>query len=221
MELRIKNIKRVFSHEAGAIFDISIESEKFFYCTYKSLWRHDDEQIFVSENCKELKLEKEVLVLDSLMELNPNSKASLSAIYKRAPIAYSNDERKKLIQEINEAISRLLFDISEDFSQSMSFDDTIDISKIMQIASFKYEQEDSASFFDAFRTFIKASIDACSYHYVVTRDLFSFMDEKDILNLKSELQAMGLTLLNFASHHAHKEMSNIERITIDSSLCEF
>lgn len=220
MELRIKGIDRPFEFSPGALFELIVESPTFLYKLVKAFWNYDDETIVVADGAKIGKTQKEILYVDSFCDLNPNSKTALTVLYKNAEKGHMNELRRQELNDIGEKISSLLFDVSTDFNQSVEFDSQIDLGKLMQLTSFKYANNEDCAFFSDFLTFVKASTDSSSFRFLVTRDLFSFLNPEFAIPLSRELGNYGISLLDISAYCKNGLLNDAKIRIIDQSLCE-
>ena len=74
--LKIKNIKKDFIIEAGKIYSINIENARFYYSLITSLLEQNDDFFIFSENYEVQRLNKNILVIDNLFNINPNNTSS-------------------------------------------------------------------------------------------------------------------------------------------------
>ncbi len=220
IELRFKGIERSFSAIPGSIENLVIEVPSLLYRTLKALYLENSEQIIVSKEADLLSVPKEVFFVKSLFDLNPNSKKVLSMIYKQAPKAYMNDERRKIVANIQKEISDLLDDISAEFNYPMAYDSDFNIDKIMQVSSFCYSCNESMDFLSDFLSYLRAIQEISQCHYIVTLDLFSVLESEKIKDLQNELSLMGLTLVNLTSSLKNDDFLSKNTILIDSDYCE-
>ncbi len=220
MELRVKGIEKSFAFVPGAITELIVESPTFLYKLLKAFWAYDEENVVVGDGSKIGKTQKELLYIDSFCDLNPNSKSALTALYKNAEKCHMTEMRRQELNEISERISALLFDISIDFNQSTEFDSNIEIGKLMQLMGFKYSNEKEAEFLIDFLTFIKASMDSSNFKFLVTRDLFFFLDSKLINSLAAEMANYGICLIDISACRKKDLPDTINIRVIDRSLCE-
>ncbi len=220
IELRFKGVERSVPAIPGNITNLIIEVPSLLYRVLKGLFLEDDEQIMVSKDADMLSLSKEVFFVKSLFDLNPNSKKVLSMIYKQAPKAYMNDERKKVVENIQKEISDLLDDISSEFNYPMSYDRDFNIDKIMQVSSFCYSCNESIDFLNDFLSYLRAIQEISQCHFIITFDLLSVLESEKLPDLQNELSLMGLTLINLMPSSKNGKIIGANSILIDSDYCE-
>lgn len=220
ISLKIKGIEKLFDAIPGSIHNLVIENPSFFYDVVRAFFLEDDETIIVSKDADIIPLEKNVLFIKNLFDLDPNSKKILGIIYKQANTTYLNDSRKQQVAKIQDEIMELLDEISLDFNYPMTFDRAFGIDKIMQASSFSFSPTEQTDFFESFIAYLKAIQEISKAKFIVCIDIFSFLDPKKNELLSKELGLLGLSLLNLSSFNRKIE-NNIEEITIiDSDYCE-
>ena len=217
MLMRIKGIEQEFKDVPGEIYNLSIENPSFLYTCIRAFYLEDDETIKILENYKEVPLNKNVLFIKDLFDLNPNSKKILAIIYKQAQTSYMNDERKNKLVHIQEEICELLDDISMDFAYPMAFDRIIGIDKIMTNSSFCFSYDQQKSFKDGFLMYLKIIQEISKAKFIITTNLNSLLSENEIEEIKKELSLIDLTIINISFSHQPIKNTTI----IDSDWCEF
>ena len=220
IELRFKGMTQNIPAIPGQITNVIIESPPMFYRLAKALYLRDDEQILVFKDLDPLPSSKEVFFIETLFDLNPNSKKVLTSIYKQASTAYMNEERNRVLSHIQAEVVELLDDISGDFNHPMVYEHNFGIDKIMQLSSFSFYTDETTDFLGDFLSYLKAIQEIMKCHFVVTLDLFSFLEDAQVDNLQKELSLLSLTLINLSSHQQKNEESQTNTILIDCDCCE-
>lgn len=221
MELRIKGLETRFPFSSGKIFGLCVEEPEFYYRLVRAFFRLDEELIVVVGGDKICKTAKEVLYFDSFSDLSPNSKASLTTLYKKAGNLLLNGERQKRYEEIEAELSSFLSDISLDFSYPVIFDDQVELGKIMQSFNFRYDLEANTDFYSDFIAYVKAALDTANPHFLVAKDLFSYLPEEKIPELEAELESLGITMINIVGKAKGGQPKEIKTLVLDGALCEF
>ena len=220
ISLKIKGIEGLYDAIPGSIHDLVIENPSHFYSIVRAFFLEDDETIIVSKDSDIIPLDKNVLFIKSLFDLDPNSKKILGLIYKQANVTYLNDSRKQRIIRIQDEILDLLDEISLDFNYPMTFDRVFGIDKIMQTTSFCFSPADQTVFFDSFISYLRAIQEISKAKFIVCIDVFAFLESEKVELLSKELGLMGLSLINLSSFN-RKADKNIEKVTlIDTDYCE-
>lgn len=220
ISLKIKGIEGPFDAIPGSIHDLVIESPNQLYSIVRAFFLEDEETIIVSKDSDVIPLDKSVLFIKSLFDLDPNSKKILSLIYKQANVTYLNDSRKQRIIKIQDEILDLLDEISLDFNYPMTFDRAFGIDKIMQASSFCFSPADQTDFFDSFVSYLRAIQEISKAKFIVCMDIFAFLEPEKVELLSKELGLMGFSLINLASFNRKKD-KKIEKVTvIDTDYCE-
>lgn len=220
IELRFKGVERSIPAMPGGLTNLEIAVPSLLYRILKGLFLEDEEEVIVSDGADILHPFKEVMFVKNLFDLNPNSKKVLSMIYKQSSKAYMNDDRRQKIAYIQQEISDLLDDISNEFNYPMSFERDFGIDKIMQMSSFCYSCSESYDFLNDFLSYLRAIQEISQCHFIVTFDLFSVLDACKADDLRNELSLMGLTLVNIDSPHKNDNRNLENTISIDSDYCE-
>jgi CRISPR type II-A-associated protein Csn2 len=126
-------------------------------------------------------------------------------------------ERKAKFDEINAKIEELLKDISSDFDGTVIFNDGLALPQLLGELDFKFDFDDS-TFLSSFVSYIKAWREAMDLKVIVTINLFSLLDQKDVASLSKELSYLGLSVLNVS--YVCEKISGIKNVIVDKDLCE-
>ncbi len=217
--LKIKNIKKDFIIEAGKIYSINIENARFYYSLIASLLEQNDDFFIFSENYEVQRLNKNILVIDNLFNINPNNKKIINALYKRISSKILTSEDKECIQQINSNILDLLQKISLDLNIDISYSNELDIANLLSIYNFCFKTECN-NIIEAITTYIRANLEISNFSCVFSIGLISLLNNNEIELLSKELEYLGLTLININFIQKEKDKL-IDLTTIDDDLCEF
>ena len=216
MTMKIYHYSKILNVISGSFFELIIENPFEYYFLGKKIIDCDDTAITLYDgDIKENG--KNILVIQNLFDIDPNSKKNLNVAYKKISISCSNEMVNRLISDINKKTYDLFDLISQDFDASITYETDVKLIDLLGLYNFRYNLC-SNLFIENFVSFIKASLQNTNFKIVITFNLFDFIDEENYRILKKEFEYMNLALLNVSSKKSTKSVD--ERIIIDNDLCE-
>ncbi len=216
--LKIKGIESLFVLESGNIYNVNIENLNYYKQIALDIINEDYNYFVYSENHTIKKIDKEVLIINDTLQLNPNSKKILNSLYKKINDNY-NLKYLETIAVINMSIINLLDEISLEINTETNFDSDLDLSKLL--ATYKFEfKNDSTSILEKIVTYIKANLEIANFKFVICLNTIPLLTEKELELLSKEIEMLGLTIININLIYK-KNNKYLKTINIDSDLCEF
>ena len=203
--------------DPGDIVSLTIENQKLYKGFSDALVAQEENSFSIFEDTKEKPLKKHLITVRDLLDLNPNSKKILTAIYKKIDRTALTVERREKFDKINLAIAELLEEIALDFEGTITFNDQIDLTQLLGQYDFKFDYDES-SFLNSLISYLRAGREAMDLKLVFTYDLFAYLEDNEIEDLKRELSYIGLSIIDIDHHDIHHE--GVKRFVIDKDLCE-
>lgn len=217
--LKIKGIEKNFVIDSGKIYNINIENSQYFNRLINGLIDLDEDIFIFSENYELSNFSKNSLIIMDIFSLNPNSKKILTTLYNRIEKNYLSNEDKEHIYKINSDILNILEKISLELDVEVEYECDFDFIKILNSYQFRFK-ENGQTLLERLITFIKANLEIKSFDFIITINLLSMINEKDLEIMQKELELLQITLININS--ISKINKNIvDYTTIDDDLCEF
>ena len=217
--LKIKGIEKNFVIDSGKIYNINIENSQYFNRLINGLIDLDEDIFIFSENYELSNFSKNSLIIMDIFSLNPNSKKILTTLYNRIEKNYLSNEDKEHIYKINSDILNILEKISLELDVEVEYECDFDFVKILNSYQFRFK-ENGQTLLERLITFIKANLEIKSFDFIITINLLSMINEKDLEIMQKELELLQITLININS--ISKINKNIvDYTTIDDDLCEF
>ena len=217
--LKIKGIEKNFVIDSGKIYNINIENSQYFNRLINGLIDLDEDIFIFSENYELCNFSKNSLIIMDIFSLNPNSKKILTTLYNRIEKNYLSNEDKEHIYKINSDILNILEKISLELNVEVEYECDFDFIKILNSYQFRFK-ENGQTLLERLITFIKANLEIKSFDFIITINLLSMINEKDLEIMQKELELLQITLININS--ISKINKNIvDYTTIDDDLCEF
>lgn len=217
--LKIKNIEKNFIIEPGKIYNINIENISYYHKLIFSVLFNDSNLFLYSEDYKEKDILKETLFIENPMNIDPNNKKTLNALYKKIQATMMSSQDKETLELINSKIIELLDQISLNMNVSMDYDTDLDISKILSTYKFCFLNENS-NYLERLMIFIKANLEITSFSMIISFNLLPLLEKEKIDLFQKELELLNLTLVNI-NLVTKIDNSKIDFTTIDDDLCEF
>ncbi len=218
IKLKIKYITNIFDIIPGEIYNINIENVGYYNQLRLDLENNDFELFTLSNNLEILDIKKNILLINSIYSIEPNNKKNILSLYKNIERSLNQSDKNK-IDMINSSIINLLEDFSQKCDVPMDFNDDLDLNKLLNMYQFSFKNE-SNSLFNNFITYIKALLENSSYKLIICLNILPYFNDHEVELLKSELNYIGLTLLNINLVN-YKVQNIVKTLTIDCDLCEF
>ena len=216
--LKIKNISKDFIIDVGSIYNINVESLSYYHKLIFSVLYEDSSYFTYSENYAEKNLSKYALIIVDPMNIDPNSKKILTALYKKLQSSISEEDRNT-VDKVNSINLELLNKISLNMDLPMDYETDLDLTKILTLYKFSFQIE-VENYLHKLVTFIKANLEVFSYNLIISFNLLPLLNESEIELFQQELKLLGLSLINV---QLVRKTSNkiVDSVTIDDDLCEF
>jgi CRISPR type II-A-associated protein Csn2 len=90
--------------------------------------------------------------------------------------------------------------------------------QVLGLIDFKFDFDDS-TFLSSLVSYLKAWREAMDLKTVFVLNLFSMLDETEIVSLSNELAYSGLSLVNISSFHEQYSTKTIKSVIVDNDLC--
>ena len=217
MTLKIKGIEEIMSIIPGESIQLVIENSNLFYSISKDLISLDEDDVILYEN-KILSNAKYILIITDLLNLDPNTKKILTSNYKYVENITKNTKLVNKLIELNTNILEIIGEISENFNNSVTYNNQITVTELLEIYNFKFEF-DNLNFVDTFTSYVKAMSLAINYKIIVTYDIQNYISNDEFQLLNKDLGYLGITLINLCSIKSN--LTYKTTILIDNDLCEF
>lgn len=217
MTLKIKGIEEIMSIIPGESIQLVIENSNLFYSISKDLISLDEDDVILYEN-KILSNAKYILIITDLLNLDPNTKKILTSNYKYVENITKNTKLVNKLIELNTNILEIIGEISENFNNSVTYNNQITVTELLEIYNFKFEFDD-LNFVDTFTSYVKAMSLAINYKIIVTYDIQNYISNDEFQLLNKDLGYLGITLINLCSIKSN--LTYKTTILIDNDLCEF
>lgn len=217
MTLKIKGIEEIMNIIPGEPIQLVIENSNLFYSISKDLISLDEDDVILYEN-KILSNAKYILIITDLLNLDPNTKKILTSNYKYVENITKNTKLVNKLIELNTNILEIIGEISENFNNSVTYNNQITVTELLEIYNFKFEF-DNLNFVDTFTSYVKAMSLAINYKIIVTYDIQNYISNDEFQLLNKDLGYLGITLINLCSIKSN--LTYKTTILIDNDLCEF
>lgn len=216
--LKIKGIESLFVVESGNIYNVNIENLNYYKQIAFDIINEEYNYFTYSENYIVKKIDKEVLLINDTLQLNPNSKKILNTLYKKINDNY-NLKYLETIASINTKIINLLDEISLDINTETNYDLELDLSKLL--ATYKFEfRNDSTIILEKIVTYIKANLEISNFKFIICLNTIPLLSEQELELLSKELEMLGLAMINVNLIYKNNN-KYLKTINIDNDLCEF
>ena len=166
-------------------------------------------------------LEKEntsFLYISNSFSLSLNSKKNLNALYKILKNRYYLEFKNHFIQ-INNKLEEIIKEISIDFDINLNANAEVKLDDLFKIASIEFS-EDYASYFEKLVKFIKISNELEKIDVVFIKNIHSYLNEDEIIQLIDEFKYLNIMIINIEFAQYFKSSDFEVNYIIDKDLCE-
>ena len=214
MILQFKGIEYKFLIGNGEIYNLKIENQHFLADILSWLQEMDEEKIMLFDTIF-LDLQKYLLFLSDVINLDLNIKKQLTTLYTNIDKNIIKDEQRIKLSVITEYISDLMKDITIDNNVELDYDASIDFKTLFSAINLRYKTEDQY-YFHKLIYYLKATIDISKYKVFICYSLLDLLTDFEIDLLKELLEYNHLSLISIGNSSVR---NGVKTIIVDSDLC--
>ncbi len=181
---------------------------------YRDFYYNTNEYIIFSEDNQVID-NKNILRIDSPLNLEINNKKSLTLLYKNLSKQLTTEQLDKF-SEIQKMIFELIEDISFESTQELITDELIEPVNIFNLVKLCYKEPTKENYLETLILYLKIQREISDYKLIITFGLQRILDDNEIKLLKSELELLSINLVDIEL--VNKNKTNIDYL-IDDDWC--
>lgn len=222
ISVNFKDINIIFEVLPGELVSINFENVNIFYKLYGSLKGYDSETIgcLDLETGKPIVLDKKTILLENILDLDINSRSNLTNLYKKVESEMSTINRLKH-QEIDSKIIQFLTDVSLELDGKFTFDETIEISKLLGVYDFRFDKEEGITIFESFINYLRFYKNLKNYEIIFAIDFIKYLNDDEISILKEELALLDCCLVDISYMSDNRNKNGVRNFFFDKDKCVF
>ena len=147
----------------GGVPILSIENEAYLYETFMSLYdamQAGSTRYVLSANGKEINMKKSFLLIGSPMDINPNDRKLLTALYKKLrDMAYDESHLTETTERCGDLV-RYINHLTMDYDLPLTYEPDIDMTELFKIFHVQVES-DGETLAERMLTFMKSWVSLC------------------------------------------------------------
>lgn len=177
-----------------------------------------DKKVFLEENNKLLKIEKNLFLIHDPLSTELDEKKLNASIQKDLATSVDSQENEKYLSLINE-INDYIDSISYDYPLHLSYDSERGLSAFLKAFSIHYESNTNDILISRLET-IKILSSVFNYKTIIIRNLADYLTHEELNMFFKECRKLETDILILSSHLPNYDFDNKFIIRIDSELCE-
>lgn len=177
-----------------------------------------DKKVFLEENNKLLKIEKNLFLIHDPLSTEIDEKKLNASIQKDLAASVDSQENEKYLSLINE-INDYIDSISYDYPLHLSYDSERGLSAFLKAFSIHYESNTNDILISRLEN-IKILSSVFNYKTIIIRNLADYLTQEELNMFFKECRKLETDILVLSSHLPNYDFDNKFIIRIDSELCE-
>lgn len=177
-----------------------------------------DKKVFLEENNKLLKIEKNLFLIHDPLSTELDEKKLNASIQKDLATSVDSQENEKYLSLINE-INDYIDSISYDYPLHLSYDSERGLSAFLKAFSIHYESNTNDILISRLEN-IKILSSVFNYKTIIIRNLADYLTQEELNMFFKECRKLETDILVLSSHLPNYDFDNKFIIRIDSELCE-
>lgn len=177
-----------------------------------------DKKVFLEENNKLLKIEKNLFLIHDPLSTELDEKKLNASIQKDLATSVDSQENEKYLSLINE-INDYIDSISYDYPLHLSYDSERGLPAFLKAFSIHYESNTNDILISRLEN-IKILSSVFNYKTIIIRNLADYLTQEELNMFFKECRKLETDILVLSSHLPNYDFDNKFIIRIDSELCE-
>lgn len=216
IKLRFEKIETVFDISNENHYLLVIENQKFFRSLLETIFIRNQEEMYLFDEKKNYSLEKDILFLPNLLELNIDNKMN-NSYYSLIQEEYLNNDKRDIINNISSLIIELLEQTKMDVSVPIDYDDCISYKNLLSLVKMKVV-DNSNDLLERIVLYTKLQKEFYNYKLLIIPFLDSFLSSEEMIRLINDLRLMEVSLM-VITNKDNGEFP-FAKVIIDKELCE-
>lgn len=219
--LKHAKIEKEIEFNESTNYYLCIENPRFyreFISDVDTKSDDSDKKVFLEENNKRLKIEKNLFLIHDPLSTELDEKKLNASIQKDLATSVDSQENEKYLSLINE-INDYIDSISYDYPLHLSYDSERGLSAFLKAFSIHYESNTNDILISRLEN-IKILSSVFNYKTIIIRNLADYLTQEELNMFFKECRKLETDILVLSSHLPNYDFDNKFIIRIDSELCE-
>lgn len=192
------------------IIQIIFENNVYF----RNFIENIEDNVIYSENDESLELNKKVIIINNIYDIDINDKKNITFLYKNI-VNQLSEKQKESFDKINNELLNVIKDINNTNDYGIDFEDSFDITKILNLYQVKFCL-DEQNYLEKLAKYIEITSRVSKINTFISFSLIRILSEEEVNLLVKELSLNKINLIDFDFQNSKKEIKYYE---IDEDWC--
>lgn len=181
---------------------------------FRNFIENIEDNVIYSENDESLELNKKVIIINNIYDIDINDKKNITFLYKNI-VNQLNEKQKESFDKINNELLNVIKDINNTNDYGIDFEDSFDITKILNLYQVKFCL-DEQNYLEKLAKYIEITSRVSKINTFISFSLIRILSKEEVNLLVKELSLNKINLIDFDFQNSKKEIKYYE---IDEDWC--
>ena len=181
---------------------------------FRNFIENIEDNVIYSENDESLELNKKVIIINNIYDIDINDKKNITFLYKNI-VNQLSEKQKESFDKINNELLNVIKDINNTNDYGIDFEDSFDITKILNLYQVKFCL-DEQNYLEKLAKYIEITSRVSKINTFISFSLIRILSEEEVNLLVKELSLNKINLIDFDFQNSKKEIKYYE---IDEDWC--
>lgn len=181
---------------------------------FRNFIENIEDNVIYSENDESLELNKKVIIINNIYDIDINDKKNITFLYKNI-VNQLSEKQKESFDKINNELLNVIKDINNTNDYGIDFEDSFDITKILNLYQVKFCL-DEQNYLEKLAKYIEITSSVSKINTFISFSLIRILSEEEVNFLAKELSFNKINLIDFDFQNSKKEIKYYE---IDEDWC--
>ena len=181
---------------------------------FRNFIENIEDNVIYSENDESLELNKKVIIINNIYDIDINDKKNITFLYKNI-VNQLSEKQKESFDKINNELLNVIKDINNTNDYGIDFEDSFDITKILNLYQVKFCL-DEKNYLEKLAKYIEITSRVSKINTFISFSLIRILSEEEVNFLVKELSFNKINLIDFDFQNSKKEIKYYE---IDEDWC--
>lgn len=181
---------------------------------FRNFIENIEDNVIFSENDESLELNKKVIIINNIYDIDINDKKNITFLYKNI-VNQLSEKQKESFDKINNELLNVIKDINNTNDYGIDFEDSFDITKILNLYQVKFCL-DEKNYLEKLTKYIEITSRVSKINTFISFSLIRILSEEEVNFLVKELSFNKINLIDFDFQNSKKEIKYYE---IDEDWC--
>lgn len=181
---------------------------------FRNFIENIEDNVIYSENDESLELNKKVIIINNIYDIDINDKKNITFLYKNI-VNQLNEKQKESFDKINNELLNVIKDINNTNDYGIDFEDSFNITKILNLYQVKFCL-DEQNYLEKLAKYIEITSRVSKINTFISFSLIRILSKEEVNLLVKELSLNKINLIDFDFQNSKKEIKYYE---IDEDWC--